>query len=219
MTDIAPSFPPTFLVPIGHDVGPYRPDPSADQYRFRVRVGARIVESDQLGFAIWLLAHDTERGLPNRTSVLDAAANLGLSRADTAVTLETLLADGLLAQVEPGTLREFAESHQLMPLMVGLGPDRTDPEARVAGLLDIPVVQMTAAMYDLWVWSHLRPNLWLACVDAAAAELDAGATEPDRVEPEQVLFGLLSAVHPLLASRAACLDARHTQENERTAAA
>jgi hypothetical protein len=87
--------------------------------------------------------------------------------------------------------------------MVGLGPDGSDPTLRTVGMLDIPVVQVSEPLFHLWLWAHLRPSLWLACVEASGTHDDPAAVPADRVLSE-----VLAALHPLLASRAAYLDVR-----------
>ena len=182
----------TFLVPVGHDLGPW-PGREPGVFRFQVRAGDRVLELDNLRFAVWLLAHDGAP--PRRDAVLAAAEALGVDNEQAGAALEGLLADGLVAEIGPETARTFAEEHRLVPLMLGLRPDADDTDLRILGLLDVPVVQVSAALYDLWLWAHLSPDLWRACADAAG---------PD--EPDRVLSEVLVAVHPLLASRAAYLD-------------
>lgn len=152
---------------------------------------------DSLSFASWLLAHDSERGLPDRAGVIDATVALGLDRDQATAAVAGLVDDGLLFEIQPDSARGFAERHQLLPLMVGLGPDGTDPTLRVVGLLDIPVVQVSEPMYALWLWAHLEPSLWEACESAATH---------DGIEPDRVLSEVLAAIHPLLASRAAYFE-------------
>ncbi|GAB3413906.1 hypothetical protein [Flindersiella endophytica] len=194
-----------FLVPVGHDFGPrlVEEGPESGRYEFLVRVGSRVRHLDSLSFAIWLLAHDSENGLPERTAVVDATVRLGLDVEQASTAMDELLADGLLAEIEPGSERGFAERHQLLPLMVGLGPDGNDPSLRTVGLLDIPVVQVSEPLFQLWLWAHLRPSLWQACVEAAGTH-----DGPDAVPPGRVLSEVVAALHPLLASRAAYLDVR-----------
>lgn len=196
-----------FLVPVGHDLGPRSVAAApgsgsvsgSEEYEFQVRIGSRVRGLDSLSFASWLLAHDSTRGLPDRTAVVDATVELGLDRDQATAAVAELVSDGLLAEIEPASAQGFAERHQLLPLMVGLGPDGTNPELRVVGLLDIPVVQVSEPMYDLWLWAHLEPSLWEAC---QASAYQGG------IEPERVLAEVLAAVHPLLSSRAAYLDER-----------
>lgn len=182
----------TFLVPVGHDLGPW-PGNEPNEFRFQVRAGDQVLELDNLRFAVWLLAHDGAP--PRRDEVLAAAEALGVDAEQAGAALEGLLADGLVAEIGPDSTRRFAEEHRLVPLMLGLRPDAEDADLRIVGLLDVPVVQVSAALFDLWLWAHLSPDLWRACTAAA------GPTGPDRV-----LSDVLAAVHPLLASRAAYLD-------------
>jgi hypothetical protein len=75
-------------------------------------------------------------------------------------------------------------------------------------LLDQPLAVMTGAMYDLWQWAGLSPDLCSACEEAAEAAKQAGATEDQYTDPEQVLAGAISVLPHLLAARVACLDVR-----------
>jgi hypothetical protein len=87
-----------FLVPVGHDLGPrlVKAGQKSDQYEFLIRVGSHVRHLDSLRFAIWLLAHDSEDGLPDRDGVVDATVRLGLDLEQANVALDELLADGLL---------------------------------------------------------------------------------------------------------------------------
>ena len=190
----------TFLVPVGHDLGPW-PGTEPGEFRFQVRAGDQVLELDNLRFAVWLLAHDGAP--PRRDDVLAAAEALGVDAEQAGAALEGLLADGLVAEIgDPASsnrsARRFAEEHRLVPLMLGLRPDAEDADLRIVGLLDVPLVQVSAALYDLWLWAHLSPDLWRACTAAAGPAGSAG--------PDEVLSEVLAAVHPLLASRAAYLD-------------
>ena len=182
----------TFLVPVGHDLGPW-PGAGPGEFCFHVRAGDQVLQLDNLRFAVWLLAHDGAP--PRRAAVLAAAEALGVDAEQAGAALEGLLADGLVAEIAPGTARAFAERHRLVPLMLGLRPDADDTDLRIVGLLDVPVVQVSAALYDLWLWAHLSADLWMACTEAAGP-----------ATPDAVLSEVLVAVHPLLASRAAYLD-------------
>jgi hypothetical protein len=169
------------LVPVGHDLGVFH-DGLGGHFQ-QVRVGATIEELSDEQYATWAEAHTGTPAAPDE-----------------------LIARGLLASTEDPL--KFAASHRFLPLALGLGNSEEDPWIFAAGLLYQPVVAMTAPLYDLWQWAHLAPDLWTACREAAAVASQAGATEPEQTDPEQVLAGALETVRHLLAARVACFDVR-----------
>lgn len=199
------------LVPVGHDLGVLYPEPGADQHRQQIRAGADVVELEDMDFAIWLLAHGVgDQDRPTRASVIESAQRLGLPVATIADAVDRFLVSGLLVEVEPTgeSAVLFAEQHQLVPLMLGLGPDQEQPWLQTIGLLNQPVAQVSSAMYDVWAWAHLAPQLWTGCHDAAEVARLVGSTEPEELDPHRVLAGLLGSVHALLCVRAAYFDRR-----------
>lgn len=171
------------LVPIGHDLGVFH-DGVGGRVR-QVRVGAEIEElSDDL-YAAWHAAHST---------------------APPEGPVDELVARRLLASVADPV--EFASTHRLLPLALGLGNTAEEPWLFSAGLLYQPVASMTGPLYDLWQWAHLSPDLWSACREAAAVAVEAGVTEPEQTDPTQVLAGALATVPQLLLARVACFDVR-----------
>lgn len=194
------------LVPIGHDVGALYPEPGTDRHCQQVRAGTDLVELDDTDFTVWLLAHglaDDDR--PTRPGVRAGAERLGIGADEADRAMDRFLADDLLAEIEPGgpAAIAFAERHQLFPLTLGLG---SAGGQREIGLLNQPVAALSDAIFDLWAWAHLAPHLWAACHDAAEVARRAGATDAAVLDPEQVLAGLLGAVHGLLYTRVAYLD-------------
>lgn len=197
------------LIPVGHDLGVMYSGP--DQRRQQVRVGAEVAEVPDHEFAVWLLAHGVDdRDRPTRTSLVDRAAKLGV---DGGPIIERFVRDGLLTVVDPGgdSAIEFAERHQLFPLLQGLGPDPEQPWMQTVGLLNQPVAQVSVAVYDVLMWSQLAPELWTGCHDAAKVAVQAGVAAPEETDPRQVLAGVLGQVHGLLAVRAAYFDRRRVQ--------
>lgn len=118
--------------------------------------------------------------------------------------LDSLVSRGLLASVTDPVA--FARTHRLLPLALGLGNTPDEPWLFSAGPLDQPVAVMTGALYDLWQWAHLAPDLWTACVEAAAVAVEAGTTDTDQTDPAAVLDGALAALPTLLSARVACFD-------------
>ena len=91
---------------------------------------------------------------------------------------------------------------------MGLGQDREQAPLNTIGLFGQPLAVVSGAVYDVWVWAHLTPHLWIACQDAAEVARRAGVTEPAETDADGVLAGILQAVHGLLSVRAAYLDRR-----------
>lgn len=198
------------LVPVGHDLGALYPAGEGER-RQQVRVGVEVVELDDRDFAVWLLAHGVDNDdRPTRRSLVPGAVKLGLEAAQVEAAVERFLADGLLWEVDPDgeSAVGFAQRHRLVPLMVGLGPDAEQPWLQTIGLLNQPVVQVSAALYDVWAWSQLAPQLWTGCHDAAMVAEKAGVTNAEETDPRQVLAGVMSNVHALLCVRAAYFDRR-----------
>ncbi|TWD81316.1 hypothetical protein FB561_2428 [Kribbella amoyensis] len=197
------------LVPIGHDVGALYTDEGGR--RQQVRAGLDLVELADPEYVVWLLAHgidDADR--PTRSSVTATAARLELTADDTGAITDRLVADGLLAELDPEaeSAVEFARGHQLVPLLMGLGPDAGEGTLQAIGLYGRPIAQVSGAVYDVWAWSHLTPQLWVGCQDAAEVARRVGVTAPAEIEARAVLTGILKSVHGLLCVRAAYLDRR-----------
>ncbi|MFF1817251.1 hypothetical protein ACFVWG_08135 [Kribbella sp. NPDC058245] len=195
------------LLPIGHDMG-VRHGGDGNRYQ-QVRAGMDLVELTGPEYLVWLLAHGINAAdRPTRSSVTVAAEQLEIPRDTTAAIIDRMVADGLLAAVDPvaGSAVPFAERHQLVPLLMGLGQD--EDSLPTIGLFGQPLAAVSGAVYDVWVWAHLTPHLWIACQDAAEVARRAGVTEPAETEADGVLAGILQAVHGLLSVRAAYLDRR-----------
>ncbi|MFI5736315.1 hypothetical protein ACIA49_39740 [Kribbella sp. NPDC051587] len=200
------------LLPIGHDLGALYGDDGTTR-RQQVRAGIDVAELSANEFAVWLLAHGIDdRDRPTRESVLRSADRFGLEAPVVNEIVERLLEDRLLVALDPDAADavEFAERHQLIPLLAGLGPDAGQPGMCSIGMIGQPVVQVSAPVYDVWTWSHLTPHLWAGCHDAAEVARAAGVTNADETDPRQVLSGMLRSVHGLLCLRAAFVDRRTT---------
>jgi hypothetical protein len=178
----------TLLLPVGHDLGAFHAGNT--QPVQQIRIGAQLAELTAEEFRVWSLAH----------GLTDSELDLGL--------VASLVDRGLLAEVEPDDPVRFAETHRLIPLALGLGNTPDQPWMFSVGLLYQPVVSMTGALFDLWQWAHLSPNLWWACRESAAIAERAEIADPTQTDPLRVLVGLLGALHQLLTARVACLDLR-----------
>ena len=204
----------SLLIPIGHCIGAHHdlPVPVSTDYLFEVRVGPDVHRLSDEQFAIWGLAHgtpdrDTERPW-GRQAVLDAARRAGITKAEQ--VLASLTADHLLVETTPGTdgAVDFARRHRLIPLMLGLGNTVEEPWIYSAGMIDLPIVQMSAMAYDLYEWAHMDANLWLACEGAAATAVGVGIEDPLATDPLAMLNALLGTLHVLLSPNAVYLDSR-----------
>jgi hypothetical protein len=169
------------LVPVGHDLGVFHDGMGGSPVR-QIRVGAEVEELTEEQYKTWL-------------AVLDGGP------ASDELRTRRLLAD-------PTDAVEFASTHRLLPLALGLGNTAEEPWLFSAGLLYQPMVVMTSPLYDLWQWAHLSPDLWSACRESAAVALQAGVTAPEQTDPAEVLAGALETVPHLLAARVACFDVR-----------
>lgn len=198
-----------FLVPIGHDLGALYS--GGTERRHQVRAGLDLAELTGAEATVWLLAHGLDdQDRPTRQSVIRAAERLGQDPAEAALIVDRLLADRLLVAIDPDdeATVEFAQQHQLVPLLLGLGPDPEEPSMQNIGVINQPLVQVSTAVYDVWCWAHLAPHLWAGCHDAAEVARMAGITTTEERDPREVLVGVLRSVHGLLSVRAAYLDRR-----------
>jgi hypothetical protein len=197
----------SLLVPIGHGVGAFHAGDGVTEPVQQVRVGADMADLSDTEFLVWSLAH----GLVDEEGQHTPCTAAGLlAYIDEPGVLRSLSDRGLLAEVTPGTAESvrFAASHRLLPLAMGLGNTADEPWMFNVGLLQEPLVQMTGAMYDVWQWAHLSPDLWMACQETAAVARNAGIDDPEQIDPEQALAGVLSSLPQLLTARVACVDVR-----------
>ncbi|MFB6720118.1 hypothetical protein ACFCV3_08170 [Kribbella sp. NPDC056345] len=195
------------ILPIGHDLGARSAAP--DVRLQQVRVGTEVMELTSSEYVVWLLAHSLDEDAPlTQRSLAEAGERFGIGRAETTATIERFVGDGLLAEVVPGgeSALSFARRHRLTPLLFGLGPDPDNVGMLLIGLLGQPLAQVSTPLYDLWTWAHLSPELWQACEVAAEVARQQGVTDPEELDPELVLGGVLGSLHGLLRVRAAYLD-------------
>lgn len=192
----------TQVLPVGHDLGAFHVGDGVTAPVQQVRVGAEIIDLDAAHFAAWTAAH----GVPTEEGSVPAVTVGGLGAEHGEEIVADLVRDRLLAAVDPAAA--FAERHRLLPLAQGLGNSEEYPWLFSVGLLYQPLAVMTGAMYDLWQWACLSPDLWSACEEAAGAAKQAGATEDEQTDPALMLAGAMSVLPQLLAVRVACLDER-----------
>jgi hypothetical protein len=192
----------TPVLPVGHDLGVFHTGDGVTAPVQQVRVGGEIIDLDPVHFAAWTAAH----GAPTEDGAAPIVTLGGLGARYGEEVVVGLVRDRLLAAIVPHA--EFAQEHRLLALAQGLGNTPEQPWLFSVGLLYQPMAVMTGAMYDLWQWAGLSPDLWSACEEAAEAAKEAGATEDQYTDPEQMLAGAISVLPQLLAARVACLDVR-----------
>ncbi len=208
-TDLGAAIP--LLYPLGHYIGAHHPPDSSLEPVQRVRLGPRYHDLTRRQFVVWKLAHGSQEAVQSdtpwrRRSVEELAGVTGI--VDAAEIVDQLTELGLLADVAPGTraAHTFAVTHRLVPLMLGLGNSAENPWLFSIGFFDLPIVSVTYPVYDLWQWSAMDETLWDTCRSAAEIAERQGAEDPDSIDPERLLTGLLGALHGLLTAGAACLD-------------
>ncbi|GAB3406520.1 hypothetical protein [Flindersiella endophytica] len=201
----------TLMFPIGHSLGTYHFEGDSNdhvqqiRYVQQVRLGREIVELSSEEFAVWSIAHGLGEQPDSDAGPWDRARMEGVFEGstikDAARVVDDLLGRGLLVEVDvdsPEAAAGFARRHRLLPLHLGLGNSARLRTMFVAGTKERPLVGMTPTLYEMWLWSHLAPNLLAACEEATPGGL----------------IDVLAALHVLLAPSAACLDLA-VQEDKR----
>jgi hypothetical protein len=165
----------TVALPIGHYLGVHGGV-------HLVRTGEHDRHLDEEGFRAWVLAH----GVPDE----HAPAPQG----------------PLIVRVVPGSREseDFARTHRLRPLLVGLGADPLRPGWYGLGLPGQVLTVVPQFAFEVWQWAPAAADLWEFCRDWAERE------EPDneRSEPRAVLEDLLYCLPLLLSVNAVCLVER-----------
>ncbi|WP_330273918.1 hypothetical protein OG205_45455 [Lentzea sp. NBC_00516] len=179
------------VYPVGHYVGERHPEG-----HHLVRLGQTHQTMSESEFGVWVLAHGIA-GSPEWTVedllALAEKAELPGARAAT----DRLTGIGVLVAGNEAT---FAQTHRLMPLLVGLGNSELHPDRFAVGLPGFPpVAVLDEGGYELWQWGHLAPSLWHTCEVRAAV-----ADEP--VSAQDQLGGVLRDLRPVLAGGCGYLD-------------
>ena len=202
----------SLVFPIGHAMGPFHQHRDAPPAYWVVRLGwDSPLLPDQATADVWALAHgrpDRVRAAPwTRTELCRAAWDAGVAAPDT--VLDALLERGLVAEVVPGTesSAEFAATHRVQSLLLGLGELPDQPGLDGIGLLGMPALaRVPLATYEFWQWGHLWPTL----AEAAAGLAEMAAHSPghpsEEADPGHVLDRMLRELPQLLAARAVYLD-------------
>ena len=200
------------VLPLGHEMGPFHQHRDAPPAYWVVRLGwDSPLLHDQATADVWALAH----GLPDqvastpwtRSAIRRVAQEAGITDSDAA--LDHLLERGLAVELTPGTAAaaEFAATHRVQSLLLGLGelPDR--PGADGIGLLGMPALaQVPARTYEGWQWAHLWPTIAEAAVGLAEMAAQAPGHDPAEPDPGAVLDRFLRELHTLLSGHAVYLD-------------
>lgn len=187
------------VFPVGHYMGERHPE---RHHVVRLGLTHRKLTPDEFG--VWVLAHGTEeigRGAWTVGALLDLAESAELPGARDAVA--ELTASGLLAVVDGGGARRFAEGHRMHPLLVGIGNTDDEPDRYQLGFPGLPPVAVVdASAYELWQWGHLAPSLWHSC--EVREKVAAGLGEP--VPAADLVDDTLGDLRVLLANSCAYLD-------------
>jgi hypothetical protein len=211
------------LLPIGQHVGALRLGYDAPADRHEIRAGTRVHELSAVEFAAWALAHgDPEpaaeaTGTPPPWGRAEVSARLrdsgvvgraGAQAADPTALIDALLERGMLAETPahgPAAVA-FARAHRLIPTLLGLGNSAEDPWMFSIGPLGQELIQVGRAMFEVWAWGPVDPDLWTTCESFAESERAAGGTDPETIEPAAVLAAFLANLHFLLGAQAGYLD-------------
>jgi hypothetical protein len=200
------------VFPVGHSMGPFHQHRGAPPAYWVVRLGwDSPLLPDPATAQVWALAH----GLPDRVGrvpwtreeLCRAAREAGVE--DPAPRLDGLLERGLAAEVAPGTAEaaEFASTHRVQSLLLGLGEQPDQPGLDGIGLLGMPaLVRVPLDTYEFWQWGHLWPTLAEAAAGLAEMAAESPAHAPEEADPEQVLDRILRELHRLLSVGAVYLD-------------
>jgi hypothetical protein len=193
------------IFPIGHPVGA-RYQSGQLVAAQQVRLGGKFHDLTDQQAEVWQLAHgvpaEIDRQVPwQRGSVEERIPGAG-------PVIDQLTGLGLLAEATPGTAQaeDFAKTHRLVPLMLGLGNSADDPDTFGIGFLSQPALQVSHPIYDVWQWSTMDDSLWNTCENATDVARRAGSTDPEATETARLLTGIVGSLHALLSSSAAYLD-------------
>jgi hypothetical protein len=194
---IARPHPESVMLPLGRYLG------AADDGGHEVERGGVAERLDKVGFAVWGLAHGPIDPVLaagkewTRAELVSYAGLAGIPDPDERVA--RLAARGLLVDVSVGSeASDFASSHRVVPLAVGLGNHPEEPDRFTIGLFDRPLVQVDELRYEVWCWSSAYDTLWQVC--------EARAAMGGEQDPAEVLAHFLTGVHQMASANALYLD-------------
>jgi hypothetical protein len=200
------------VLPVGHPMGPFHPHRDAPPAYWVVRLGwDSPLLPDQATANVWALAHglsgDGDREPWTRRALCAAARDAGVDDPDAVLT--GLVERGLAVEIAPGTAEaaEFAATHRVQSLLLGLGELPDSPGHDGIGLLGMPAVaRVPLATYEFWQWGHLWPTLAEAAAGLAEMATQFPEHAPEEADPSAVLDRILRELHSLLAVGAVYLD-------------
>lgn len=172
-----------------------------------MRRGGHVHDLTSEQFTVWTLAHGSVDAVENEKpwrhdSVVELAKAAGVG--DAAQLVDELRGAGVLADVSDPI--EFAKTHRVAPLMLGLGNSGEDEALYGIGFFGQPLLQVTYPIYDLWQWCAMEDTLWGACESAADVAGRAGVTNDEYTDPERLLNGFIGSLHALLLANAVYID-------------
>jgi hypothetical protein len=200
------------VFPLGHAMGPFHQHRGAPPAYWVVRLGwDSPLLQDQATADVWALAHgrrdQTDRAPWTRTELCRAARAAGVDQPD--AVLDALIGRGLVAEVGPGTAEaaEFAGTHRVQSLLLGLGELPDEPGVDGIGLLGMPpLARVHLATFEFWQWGHLWPTLTEAAGGLAEMAAESPGHTPEEADSRQVLDRILRDLHQLLSVGAVYLD-------------
>ena len=207
------------LFPVGHYAGPVYPHRGAaapDSFEIRYRDGVFSLSAAE--YVMWASAHGDPAGTgPGALTRADAEHAARLAGLDApGPVLDGLRADGLIAFVPSDVdgAREFAMTHQIRPLALGLGNTPDHPAVFEIGMPGAARVSVGYDVYHIWLFAHLAADLWSALTEMAGEAARANAEElaedrPPLVDdPDILLRHVIEALPVLISTSCVYLDRR-----------
>jgi hypothetical protein len=197
---------------IGHSGGLIHGLPGKPDHQV-VRIGRTEHELNAVEYRIWA-ATVTAQTTPGRAFTRwELSAALGVEGTAADRQIDALLLRGLLAEIGPRELREFAVTYRLRTLRVGLGYDRIGAY-QIGRLIHqreqlfgaTPLTVTSAREADVWQWCDDCINLWEIATLVAGMNEDRGSRVSTDVEPLHQLGVVHAAARTLLSRGAAYLD-------------
>jgi hypothetical protein len=197
------------VVPIGHYLGQFFVSETAEEPdSHEVRSKDEVFQLSPAEYVVWGLAHSDLEQLqvakPSRVAVQAQARELGVE--DPKVAFDDLIEQGLLAQIVPtgGSVRKFAEEHQVRPLALGLGNTAEQLGALLLGHPEQPRIGVGYEVYRVWAFCGNYPTLWETCISLA----EPTEAEQTSTDPEFLLNSFFDVLPALLSVSCAYIDHR-----------
>ncbi|GAA1698548.1 hypothetical protein GCM10009765_54960 [Fodinicola feengrottensis] len=155
----------TIIVPVGFDNGPrFGPDGGTEPHYYEVTVGSQSAGLPRDAYQVWSTAHvDVQahaRLQFTRRRLIELCEALVGPAAGTVV--ERMLADGLLAEFEPGsrTALELLRNYNLHPSAQGMGNSAERPEVFRIGRDGNVLLEVVPDVYSFWCGAFTGSSLW-----------------------------------------------------------